>query len=108
MKAGKLRHLITIEEETFEALPNGEPGEPTWSEFAGNVWAEVRPATPREVLKGQELGHVVSHAIRIRYLEGITPDMRIMFGSRVFEIAGNPIDQEERHIELMIYAKETT
>jgi head-tail adaptor len=108
MKAGKLRHNIAFEANTATALPNGEPATPSWVPFASDIAASIRPATPREVLKGQELGHVVTHVIEMRYLPNIVPQMRILFGSRVFEIAGPPINPEERNISLTIYAKETT
>lgn len=48
----------------------------------------------------------VSHRLYIRYRDDITTDMRVQYRGRTFEIAGPPVDMEERHEMLEIQLEE--
>jgi len=77
MRAGQLRHRITIQERAGAE----------WADFA-HAWAAKESMTGREdfergnqLLQDQELTR-----FRIRYRSGITHKMRVMWGSRAYDI----------------------
>lgn len=105
MRAGTLRHLVTLQTPT--SAPDGDGGfTDTWTALA-TVWASIVPATARD-LERVVAGTVQSsatHLVTIRYLAGVTTKTRIVFGSRLFSVTGvqNP---EERNISLVLVCQE--
>lgn len=72
----------------------------TFQEFA-TVQAAIRPMSGREREKAQHLHAEVTHKISMRFLENVTPKMRILFGTRVFDIIDTlNIDERGRYLEL--------
>ncbi len=99
MRAGQLRHEIIIQ--SAETTPNdlGEAVE-TWSTFAA-VRAAIIPINGKEYFSaGQEQSNV-SHKITMRYLPDVNTKMRILFGSRVYNIK-SVINFQERGRELQL------
>ena len=95
MNAGDLRHRVTIQSKTD--TPDGMAGfTTTWATFA-TVFGAIWPTSAKELILNQQLRGTVTHRVRIRYLAGVTSGMKILFGSRIFNIVGPPIDHEERH-----------
>jgi SPP1 family predicted phage head-tail adaptor len=121
MKAGDLRHKITIEAPTFTSNDAGEtittwPDDLTDDQLAAltqdqrdalrlECWAAIWPISAKERLLNNDVSEVASHRIKIRYRESVTSDKRIIFGGRVFQIE-SVITPEERNIELTILASE--
>lgn len=93
IRAGAYRHRITIEESTVTQNEYGEEVE-AWSTFA-RVWARVQPVSSREYLEARAQSADISHRIEMRYLEGVTREMRVRFKGRVFEIIQPPRNLEE-------------
>lgn len=104
MRAGELRHRITIQQliETRNEL--GEIIEQSWQDFA-TVWAAVEPLNGREYFNSQQINAEITTRIRIRYRAGIKPNMRVVYGERIFDIQ-SVIDIEERHAEMHLMCKE--
>ena len=103
MKAGDLRHRITIQQRTL--TPDGLGGHTeTWSELA-TVWAAVWPVSAKERIAGSQVQAETTHRVRIRYLEGVLPQMRILFGSRLFEI-DSIINTDERMFQIDLLCTE--
>lgn len=50
------------------------------------VWAEVAPKTGREYEESQKIRAETTYNIMVRYMPGITQDMRIRFKDHVFKI----------------------
>ena len=101
MRSGNLRHRVSIQEQTD--TPDGIGGfSVVWSAISGmsSVPAAIWPMSSKEQLDAMKLESVATHKIRIRYRAGITSKNRIVFGSRVFNILGAPIDFEERGRQL--------
>lgn len=69
------------------------------------VWAEIIPGSSREFIAAKSINAELTHEIRIRYLSGVTPKMRILYGTRVFDIEP-PRNIRERNEELLIMATE--
>ncbi len=87
MEAGKLRHRVTLQ----SLVPTQDPVTGivanSWSEFA-SVWASVEPLSAREFLQASALSSQVVARIRMRYLAGVMPSMRILHGARTYNIEG--------------------
>jgi SPP1 family predicted phage head-tail adaptor len=95
MKAGELRHRITIQQKDLQRDALG--GETSaWVDYA-EVWAAIWPVSGREMMQDMALQGQVTHKIRIRYLDGVLAEMQILFGTRVFRITTPPINFEERN-----------
>jgi len=81
---GRLRERVTIQQaaETRNAL--GETVQ-SWATFAER-WASVDGLSSREVLLQGQQQTEVSHRVRMRYVDGMTGTMRILWRGRVLEI----------------------
>lgn len=107
MQSGKLRHLVTIQRRVVgspQATSTGQPDE-TWTAFLTDIHASIEPISGREYFAQRQVQGEVTHRVRLRYRAGITSAMRVVFGSRVFDIA-SVIDFEERNIELQLMCVE--
>lgn len=77
MDAGKLRELVTIQQKS--PTGTGGRGQPVyeWTAFA-NVYAEIESLTGKKAEIARQLVAEASHQITIRYLTGITTEMRVV------------------------------
>ena len=70
------------------------------------VWAAIEPLRGREWLETRMVQADVDTRIRIRYLSTVTPSMRVLWGTRVFEIIAPPIHLQERKRETHLMCRE--
>lgn len=106
MRAGLLRHTISIQEQT--ETDDGMGGFTLeWNDVANMtaVPAAIWPLSAKESLDAMKLELQVTHKIRIRYRSGITAKNRIKFGTRYFNIV-SLINFEERNKTLDFLALE--
>lgn len=103
MQIGKLRHRLVIQRENASQDSYGEDV-PSWTTFA-TVWGSVEPLTGREYLEGKALTAEVTYRIRIRSLSGVTPEMRVSYDSRYFQIV-SVMDVDERNREMILMCRE--
>lgn len=102
MKAGKLRHLVSIERATKTRGGYGEEIE-TFLEI-GKAWASIDTMTGAESTQGGQSDAKSNSTIIMRYTS-INNSDRINFGGRIFNIIH--IDNKEgRNKELQITAIE--
>jgi SPP1 family predicted phage head-tail adaptor len=84
MDAGRLRERVTVQQaaETRNAL-----GETvlSWSTFATRS-ASVEGVSAREALAAGQQDVTITHRVRMRYLSGMTQNMRIVWRSRTLNI----------------------
>ena len=102
--ASKLDTRIRIERKTIIRDPQYGTEVVSWAEF-GCVWAEVKDILPSRAERMAEQIQIARRParIRIRYLAGITPDMRVIIAGRVHQIIGGPSILGRRDaIELMV------
>ena len=104
MKGGELRHKIELQRYSETQDNFGEPIK-GYIHFAF-AYAQVRPLTGRESYQEEMVSTQQTHKIKMRYIQGVESTMRIVFGGRIFEIIGNPINYHERNIHLTFNAKE--
>lgn len=85
MEAGKLNHRVEIQQlvETQDAV-TGEITE-SWSTFA-TPWANIRFLSGREFVAAAAEQNEVTATVVIYYRDGVDPKMRIVHGSRIFNI----------------------
>lgn len=105
MRAGQLRHVLLIEQPS--RVSDGLGGfTTTWIPFE-TVRGAAEPFQGREYFAAQQTQSDVNMRWRIRYLDGLTKDMRITCEGRRYDIK-SIIDMEERHRVLVIMAVERT
>lgn len=102
--AGKLDKRIIIQSSTVTTGADGSRTD-AWTDDA-TVWCHFMNATSREFLAAQQVNSDVTHLIKIRKRSGVMVSHRLKFGTRIMNIAGPPIDVEERGVEMLITAIE--
>lgn len=107
MMAGRLRHKVTIERLVAGSPQQFGTGEPddAWTAYLSDIWATVEPLSGRELFAAQEHLAEVSTRVRLRYRDGITAQMRVVFEGRYYNV-GAVIDRELRHRELELLCTE--
>jgi len=74
--AGKLRHSIIIQNTTETTV---------WGTFA-NVRASITPLNGREYFESKQINSEEVTRFTIRYIKDITTKMRILWGTRIYDI----------------------
>ena len=103
MRAGNLRNYITIQQPTEPFDANGELSS-TWSTFV-QCYGSVEPLVGREYYYSKQVNAEITGKIRIRYISGITVKMRILFGTRYFNINA-VMNPDEKNVELILLVTE--
>lgn len=103
VSAGKLIRKVLIEYKTQLADVYGALVD-TWGTHA-TWWAQIIPTTGREYVESGKVSSEVTTRMRGRYLNGISPVMRVKYGTRIFSIVAI-INIDERNKEIEILAKE--
>lgn len=84
MRAGSLRHNITVQVATNTQDSMGSVTR-TWATFKA-VRASIQPIRGNESIAASQIVAEATHMIQIRYLAGLLPSMRILYGARIFQI----------------------
>ncbi len=104
MKAGQLRHRVTIQAKAIGTDAYGGPTE-TWTDVPPDIWADVEPLHGRELTNAQAVFAETTTKITMRYRAGVIPANRIVFEGRHYNIQAI-VDTDMRHRELVIMASE--
>lgn len=84
IEPGKLRDRITVQIASGATNTLGETVL-TWSNST-SVWASVEGVSAREALTAGQQDVSVSHKVRLRFLPGLTQQMRFAWQGRTLEI----------------------
>ena len=103
MKSGELRHRFILQSKT--ATRNSFGAETIVYKTEKTVWASIEPLAGSEYFLAQQVQADVTHRVKIRYFEGIRPDWRGIFGTRIFDIK-SIINLGERNNEMVLMTKE--
>ena len=103
IRAGLLRHQLELQRKTRSRNASG--GWTKTSTTIATVWGSMEPVSGNELVEAKKQGWDVTHKARIRHYEGLTPEWRIVFDSRDFEIV-SVLNIEERGIVDEIMCKE--
>ena len=100
IKAGDLRERVSVMayRETKNAM--GEVV-PVYDQTFATVWASVQGVTARELLLAGQQQTEISHRVRLRYLPGLTQQMRLSWRGRTLEIV-SILEHENRSIHELI------
>jgi SPP1 family predicted phage head-tail adaptor len=82
--AGKLRERVTVQVASGTTNTLGETVL-AWSDSSA-IWASVEGVSAREALLAGQQDTTVTHKVRLRYLPGLTQQMRFSWRSRTLEI----------------------
>lgn len=109
IEAGGLRHRPVLQ--TRSPQPDGGGGElgDPWAApvTVATLWGRIEPLGGAERLQAMKLESRVTHRISIRYRLGIIADMRLVQGTRIFNIRA-VIDTGERRRVLELLCEEGT
>lgn len=105
MRAGALRHKITIQKKGPDDESSGITTIPGDWEDVATVWGSIRPSKSDEDFTADVRYAKMTHKIRIRHLDGLENEMRIVFKNREFNILGI-MNMSERNILQDIIAEE--
>lgn len=103
MKIGDLRHRIAIEQKQVAQDPDSGELVQDWVTLAER-WASIQPLRGRTYWAAAMVQSEATHIVRMRYMAGVSADMRIRFGDRTFRIAEPPrnIDERNRELEFLV------
>jgi len=100
---GSLRHRLRLQVPSdSDDLAGGQTR--TWSDLA-TVWGSIRPLFGREGYRDDKFSGRITHEITLRYRSGVLPDMRLVMGTRIFEIHAT-LDQGSRGRWLTCHCEE--
>ena len=85
--------------------PNGAGAEWTCT-GDGSIRAAMWPLRSKEVVENMRVELPTSHKIRIRYMNGLSTSMRLIFNGYVYNIVGE-INPDERNIYLDLLSEKT-
>jgi len=100
MQAGQLRKRITIQRRALAQDTFGGQSS-TWTDWQ-TVWAQISPASGSEVMAAQAVHERISHTVSMRYIDGVTAAMRIVYKDRFFNIVlVRNVDERSRQLEIL-------
>ncbi|ATA26808.1 head-tail adaptor protein [Brenneria goodwinii] len=105
MKAGRLRHRVTIQNFTTTRDAGGQPIE-TWSDGA-TVWAEVAPISGRELVASGAVSAEATIRVWMRFRRDVSAVSRLLclngpFKDLTLDIIGPPIpDGKSTRLEIL-------
>lgn len=103
--SGPKRSTITIQRRTTLQVGTGEP-RTEWLQV-GSRWAENLATPGEEIWSGRERSGRIPTVFKIRFPRdfAVTPDMRILFEGKLFNII-SAIDADGRKVEMLITCEE--
>lgn len=87
MRAGPLRHRVTIQQKTGSSSLDGR-GQPTttWNDISTAIPVAIKQLSGNEGILARQLYPTATHKIHMRHRSDLTNRMRLTFGERVFNI----------------------
>lgn len=107
MKAGKLRHLVQLQQPVNNTSDSGDL-QTGWAAFGDPFWARVVPLSGRDFFSAKQINSDISHRVELRWRPGIQPNMRVLHDGRVLELVSPPINVDERDREVHLMCRELT
>ncbi len=102
INASRLRHQITIQQQT--ATTDASGAALAWTVLM-TIWAEITVLRGTDAWRGGQFTAQKFAQVTMRYQPGILPDMRVLFGSRIF-IVQDCVNVEERNVRLELLCVE--
>lgn len=105
LPAGSRRRLMTLAAPQAAADDNG--GVTMTFQPVATLWARLVPRSQAMIFRNDEQGRNVTHDIYFRRRDGLTADMRLLLGSRVFQILSFEF-ADEKGVALQALCEEVT
>lgn len=93
MKAGPLRHRITIQERT-EVRDSAGNTTYEWNNLHANIAARVEPLSVKEFMQSKSMQSEISTRIVIRYISDLDATMRILYRDKIYNPEGFLADMD--------------
>lgn len=103
MNPGRMRHTVRIEARSTTRDAAGEP-KLEWSIFAAPRRAELVRTPGTEIFAQGRNGRVPT-VFKLRHLDGVLPQMRLLFRDKVYNIL-SAIDPDGCRAELLVTTEE--
>lgn len=101
VSTGTLRHRVDIEA-PVRAGDGGGGSIVTWTHVA-QVWAAIVPRGGGETVSADRVAGSATHDVWMRYRAGVTPEMRLRWGVREFDIRSvTGVDERRRWLRLLV------
>lgn len=97
---------MTIEQAVKTRLASGDPIS-TWDAFVADVYASIEPLKGMELWNAQTMNPQVTHKVQIRFVAGVTSDMRIVHRGRYLNITDVTNDEERDEYLTFICIEQT-
>ena len=101
MRAGMLRHRVTIQRQEIVFGKFGAPLHDKVWENVATVWASLEAMSGREFFASQQAQSEVTHRICMRYGRDGTAEVRFIHNGKVFNIVAPLPDNRGRELVLM-------
>ncbi|WP_345993760.1 phage head closure protein [Sulfurimonas sp. HSL-1716] len=105
MRSGNLKHKVEIKQHTGTRDTFG--GVADDDVLFATVYVSIVPLSGKEYFVSKSVNSEVTHQIEMRFIPGVTPDMKIVYGTREFDI-NSVINVREANKTLQIMATEVT
>ncbi len=109
MKAGQLRHRVTIERPISTRNAHGQPIT-VWEVFKPRVAMKVTELVGRELYNAQQIQPDITLSVECRWLRDILPTFRLLWhdvnGPRTLHIQTPPINADGRRFGMTLLCKE--
>jgi SPP1 family predicted phage head-tail adaptor len=97
---GDLRERVFIQRDAGASRDAVGGLVPSW-ETVANVWARVAPMSTGEQFRRQQMQANANWKVTVRYRNDLSPKMRVVWGSRTFEVKGvTNADERRRFLDL--------
>jgi len=104
INAGKLNKRISILRAVGVTNNSLGQGTPKYQVYK-TVWANVTPLTGKEYSEAQIIRAETTYRIKLRYIDGVLPDMKVEYNGKKFDII-SVLNIEERNVELHLMCAE--
>lgn len=94
MKASKLRQRITLQSATVKRSPTGSSSQTIYTDIA-TVWANIEPLSVKDVINAKAAGSQARLRCIIRYREGVSSSMRVLYDGKTYKIDGDPLADKD-------------
>jgi len=96
---GRMRERVTVQQATERRNSLGETTL-EWATYASR-WASVQGVSSREALELGQVDVSVTHRVRMRYVDGMTHNMRLLWRGRLLEIVSLlEYDNRSEHVAI--------
>ena len=97
LSPGELNRRVTLQVRSSTQDTYGQALD-TWTDWA-TCWAKIDQLSGNEMVVAQAVNAALTHKVTIRYRPGVLASMRLLYGTRIFNI-GSVVEPETAHVSL--------